>query len=195
MPEVRQSAIGLSLVIASVCFLYLGLNEPFIEIEAFKDDVSVSGEVFGTEIGAGVEGRVYFFYQNKSVLKLIELLYNGGNFFVAIMIIIFSIVFPAIKLISSFIIFLSPNSNFSKNSTPIIDKIGKWSMADVFVAASWLSYFSFANTEMAIQTGSNTLIGLYFFTAFVIFSMVSGIYLKRTVIKMHKEASETPEVH
>ena len=29
-PEVRQQAIGLSLIIASACFLYLGLNEPFI---------------------------------------------------------------------------------------------------------------------------------------------------------------------
>lgn len=182
-PELRSSAIGLSLVIASICFLYLGLNEPFIELEAYKDDVAVSGQILGMETSGKVDGRVYFFYQNKSVLKLIELLYIGGNFFVAIMIIIFSILFPAIKLITSFFIFLNPNSNFSKKSVPLIDKIGKWSMADVFVAASWLAYFSFANTEYAIETGSNTLIGLYFFTAFVIFSMISGIFLKRTVIK------------
>lgn len=182
-PELRASAIGLSLVIASVCFLYLGLNEPFIEIEAYKDNVAVGGEILGMETSGKVDGRVYFFYQNKSVLKLVELLYLGGNFFVAIMIIIFSMLFPAIKLISSFIIFLNPSSNFSQKSVALIDKIGKWSMADVFVAAAWLAYFSFANTEFAIETGASTLIGLYFFTAFVIFSMISGIYLKRTVIK------------
>ena len=186
MPELRQQAIGLSLVIASVSFLYLGLNEPFIEIEAFKDDVNIHGELLGTDINAGVEGRVYFFYQNKSVLKLIQLLYKGGNFFVAIMITIFSIVFPLIKLTTSFIIFLSPGSGFAKRTASIIDKIGKWSMADVFVAATWLAYFSFANTEMAIETGSNTLIGLYFFTAFVIFSLISGIYLKKAVLKAHQ---------
>lgn len=189
-PEIRSQAIGLSLVIASVCFLYLGLNEPFIEIEAYKDDVAIGGNILGMETSGKMDGRIYFFYQNKSVLSLISLLYKGGSFFVAIMIIVFSIVFPAIKLITSFIIFLSPQSKFSKNSTPLIDKIGKWSMADVFVASAWLAYFSFANTEYAIDTGANTLIGLYFFTAFVIFSMISGIYLKQTVIKKHLASSE-----
>jgi uncharacterized protein YpmB len=179
--ERRNQAIGLSLVIASVCFFYLGINEPFLEMEAYKDDVSVSGNLFDYEIGAGVEGRVYFFYSNKSVLSLIELLYKGGNFFVAIAIIIFSLIFPLIKLVFSFIIFLNPRTEKSKKAVSLINKLGKWSMVDVFVAASWLAYFSFANTEMAIETGSSTLIGLYFFTAFVIFSIVSGIYLKKSV--------------
>ncbi|MBD3639122.1 MAG: paraquat-inducible protein A [Crocinitomicaceae bacterium] len=187
-PDLRSQAIGLSLVIASICFFYLGINEPFIEIEAFKDDVEVHGnlDVIDLEIGAGVEGRVYFFYHNKSVLKLIELLYKGGNFFVAIALFVFSIVFPIIKLTTSFVIFLGPEKGFSKNAVAVIDKIGKWSMADVFVAGAWLAYFSFANTEMAIETGSSTLIGLYFFTIFVVFSIISGIYLKRTVVRAHQ---------
>ena len=182
-PDIRSQAIGLSLVIASVSFLYLGLNAPFIELEAFKDDVSISAEIFGSEISHGIEGRIYFFYQNKSVLSLINLLYMGGNYFVAIAIIFFSIVFPIFKLISSFIIFLNPTSKYSKSAVALIDKLGKWSMADVFVAAAWLAYFSFANSEMGIDTGSSTLIGLYFFTTFVVFSIISGIYLKRTVVK------------
>lgn len=194
MPEVRSKAIGLSLVIASVCFLYLGLNEPFLEIEAYKDDIKVGGSILGLDTSGKIDGRVYFFYQNKSVLSLIELLYKGGNYFVAIAIIFFSIVFPAIKLISSFIIFLVPGSKYAKNAVSIIDKLGKWSMADVFVASSYLAYFSFANTEFAIETGAATLIGLYFFTAFVVFSIVSGIFLKRTVIRASKksEADYTP---
>ncbi|UKN02459.1 paraquat-inducible protein A [Paracrocinitomix mangrovi] len=179
---VRNQAIGLSLVIASCCFLYLGLNEPFLEIEAYKDDMQIQVPIMGMDTKITMEGRAYFFYQNKSVLTLIKLLYNGGNYFVAIAVIVFSILFPIIKLTSSFIIFLNPTAKAGKKAITLIDKLGKWSMADVFVAASYLAYFSFANTELAIETGSSTLIGLYFFTAFVVFSIVSGIFLKRTVI-------------
>lgn len=184
--DLKYQAIGLSLVVASVCFFYLGINEPFLEVEAYKDDVSVSGEFMDYDIGAGVEGRVYFFYNNKSVLSLIALLYKGGNFFVALAIIFFTLVFPSIKLISSFIIFIKPGAKVSQKAVSLIDKIGKWSMVDVFVAAAWLAYFSYANTEMAIETGSKTLIGLHFFTAFVIFSIISGIYLKKAVIQANQ---------
>ncbi len=177
--------VGLAFVVAALSFLYLGLQSPFLELEAFMDDVTVKAEIM-EDIGLSdsVEGRVYFFYQNHSVVELIELLYTGGNFFVAILILFFSIVFPLVKLLSSLIILLKPSSKYSRGSVNTVNKIGKWSMADVFVAAIFLAFFSFSNSNFGIETGSTTLIGLYFFVAFVVFSLFSGFYLKSVIKKL-----------
>lgn len=185
--EVKQQAIGLSLVFASMSFLYLGLNSPFLEIEAFMDDFAISADIGIGEPELQIDGRIYALYQNKSVLELIKLLYLGGNFVVAILILMFSIVFPTVKLVSSVIVFLAPSSQFSKYAVTVIDKLGKWSMADVMVASIFLAYFSFANMNVGVETGSSTLIGLYFFSAFVVFSIFSGSYLKRTVIQANQK--------
>lgn len=185
--EVRNQAIGISLVIAALCFLYLGLQSPFLEIEAFKDDITVSI----SDISSSVEGRVYFLYQNKSVIDLIKFLFLGGNIFVGCCLFLFSIVFPLIKLISSFVVFLNPTSKYSLNATVVVEKLGKWSMADVFVSSIFLAYFSFANMSVGVETGASTLIGLYFFTAFVVFSIVSGAYLNKTVLRARRALAES----
>ena len=180
--ENALSYLGLSLVIASLCVLFLGLQSPFLELEAYMDDVTVSAKIADYGLSDSVGGRVYFFYQNHSVLELIELLYTGGNFFVAILIIFFSIVFPLVKLIASLVILTLPKSSFAKNGVVVVNKLGKWSMADVFVASIFLAFFSFSNSNFGIETGSTTLIGLHFFVAFVVLSIFSGFYLKKVII-------------
>ena len=177
--------VGLAFVVGALSFLYLGLQSPFLELEAYMDDVTVKAEIM-EDIGLSdsVGGRVYFFYQNHSVIELIELLFTGGNFFVAILIVFFSVVFPLVKLISSVIILMSPSSKYNKGAVNVVNKIGKWSMADVFVAAIFLAFFSFSNSNFGIETGSTTLIGLYFFVAFVGLSLFSGYHLKRVIKKV-----------
>ena len=75
--------MGMSFIAASCSFLYLGLQSPFMEIEAYIDDFSVAMDLSFAEPELGVNGRVYALYQNKSVIDLIGFLYMGGNFFVA----------------------------------------------------------------------------------------------------------------
>ena len=174
-------AMGIAFVTASLAFLYLGLNAPLMEIEAFIDDFGVSMDLSFAEPELGITGRVYALYQMKSVLGVIGFLYTGGNIPVAIIILIFSIIFPAMKLISSLVVFIWPGSKYSKNAILVIEKLGKWSMADVFVAAVFLAFFSFSNMSVGVETGSSALMGLYFFVAFVVFSIFSGYYLKRVV--------------
>ncbi|MBN4071226.1 paraquat-inducible protein A [Crocinitomix catalasitica] len=190
--------IGFVMLLSASSFLYLGLQTPFLEIEAFKDDVEaripVKTDLWGLtdilgmdeideEFTAGVEGRVYFLYQNKSILQLIKMLYTGGNIPVALIILLFSIVFPLIKLITSFVLLIRPEGRYSMSAVKFINKIGKWSMADVMVASIFLAYFSFSNMNVGVDTGSSTLIGLYFFTAFVVLSIFSGSYIKSFIKK------------
>jgi hypothetical protein len=47
-------------------------------------------------------------------------------------------------------------------------------MADAFVIATSLSYLSFSNMNSRIDTEAKTLVGLYFFLAYCIFSIASS---------------------
>lgn len=181
---------ALTLIFASMAFLYLGLQSPFMELEAFTKDLEISLDTgfFEEELGdmgVSLEGRSYHFYQNKSVLQLIGLLYTGGNIPVALCLLIFSIVFPIVKLISSILIVFNPKSEKSLKAISVVEKIGKWSMADVFTAAIFLAFFAFSNMNVGVNTGATTLIGTYFFLTFVVLSIFSGGLVKRFILQNH----------
>ncbi|MGV6861515.1 MAG: paraquat-inducible protein A [Putridiphycobacter sp.] len=174
----KNQVLGISFIFASVSFLYLGLQTPFIEMEAYSKDLALTSGLFDN-LGKTFEGRTYYLYQNKSVFELINLLFTGGNILVGLALVLFSVVFPITKLTASFLALLKPKSNLSKKSVSIINKLGKWSMADVFVSAVFLAVFSFTNMNEGVDTSAQTLIGLYFFLTFVILSIVSGLFLKQ----------------
>jgi hypothetical protein len=176
----KERVLGIVFVFASLSFLYLGLQNPFLEVEAYSKDLELSALVTKT-----FEGRTYYLYQNKSVMELIKLLFSGGNLLVGSCVVLFSIVFPLFKLFASLFVLVFPSTKIAQRSLSIINKLGKWSMADVFISAVFLSVFSFSNMNVGVDTSSNTLIGLYFFLAFVILSIVSGQFLKH-VIKHNK---------
>ncbi len=178
----KYRVLGIIFVFASISFLYLGLQTPFLELEAFSKDLTLTSGFF-ENIGKTFHGRTYYLYQNKSVFQLIELLFTGGNFLVGFALLIFSVIFPLIKLTSTLIALILPKTNYAKKSVNVVNKLGKWSMADVFVSAVFLAVFSFTNMNEGVDTSAQTLIGLYFFLTFVILSIVSGIFLKKAVIK------------
>ncbi len=176
----KYRVLGIIFVLASVSFLYLGLQTPFLELEAFNKDLTLSSGFFD-KLSKTFEGRTYYLYQNKSVFQLIGLLFTGGNFLVGFALLIFSVIFPLIKLTSTLIALITPKSVYAKKSVNIINKLGKWSMADVFVSAVFLAVFSFTNMNEGVDTSAQTLIGLYFFLTFVILSIVSGIFLNKVM--------------
>jgi hypothetical protein len=177
---IKNRVLGISFVVAGISFLYLGLQTPFIELEAFNKDLTLSSGVFES-IEKTFEGRTYYLYQNKSVFQLISLLFTGGNILVGFALLLFSLIFPLIKLLATLLSFIFPKSNLSNKSVNVINKLGKWSMADVFVSAVFLAVFSFTNMNEGVDTSAQTLIGLYFFLTFVILSIISGIFLKKVV--------------
>ncbi|NOQ72674.1 MAG: hypothetical protein GQ574_11760 [Crocinitomix sp.] len=204
--EVNYRAYGFVAVFAALSFLYLGLSAPLLEISAFSEDLTfdipttdLTGEErWGIDLTflnyeRVVEGRTYYFYQNKSILQLIKILYTGGNFLVAFILIGFSIVFPAFKLFLSFRILAAPHKKRSLKQYRVIRSLGKWSMADVFVSAIFLAIFAYSNMEVGIDTGSSTLAGTYFFMIFVVISISSGTYLKKSMKKAQDVAEWTLE--
>jgi uncharacterized paraquat-inducible protein A len=110
-------------------------------------------------------------------MSLITTLLKQNNYIVGLTLLSFSIIIPVFKIISTMLI--CSFSYFKKNKTLILITkiIGKWSMADVFVAACFLSFLSFNNMTNQIETESNVLLGLYFFLAYVIISLISSSLL------------------
>lgn len=189
---------GIALLGSAMAFLYLGLQTPSMEISAYKDNVELNipinydfdenmltewmgiGKV-DEEVGVGVQGRVYFMYQNKSVLGAIHLLWTGGNQLVAALLFSFSVVFPILKILFSFALFLAPRWRHSLGAASAVSILGKWSMADVFVASFFLAIFSMTQMSVGADTSSAALIGLYFFLAFVVLSILSGYFIKKAI--------------
>jgi hypothetical protein len=126
------------------------------------------------------EGKMYYFHQSKSIDNLIVLLFKDKNYLVAWAILIFSILIPLIKLFVSLLLIYLPKVRKVSTFMLFVKLIGKWSMADVFVAACFLSFLSFYNMNVGIETESNALIGIYFFLTYVVLSLISS-----TLIWLH----------
>lgn len=204
--EQKYRVYGFTMIFCSISFLFLALQSPFLEIVAYNKDLTFSVPIdvnfdemdFIGGLGLGefkydydqtFKGRVYYLYQNKSVVELIGLFYTGGNFLVALLVLFVTVLFPLFKFIISIIILASPHKKSSLKLYKVIYNLAKWSMVDVFTAGVFLAYFAYSNMNVGVDTGAETLIGLYFFLIFVALSINSGQYLKKAM----KKAQGIPE--
>ncbi|WP_027418510.1 paraquat-inducible protein A [Crocinitomix catalasitica] len=199
---IKYNVYGLLMVFSAFAFLFIGLKSPFIEIFAYSRDFTVKFPIdinlndyplismldlgewgkIKYNFEATFEGRTYYMYQNKSIVNLLEILYTGGNFIVAIMVGLFSVIFPIVKLTSSIFIIFNPHSKRSQSLFVYIKNLGKWSMADVFIAAIFLSIFAYTSLNVGVETGARTLYGTYYFLLFVLLSIGSGYYINKVLV-------------
>ena len=196
-------AISLNLTAISLICLYSGIYTPILEICAFNDDLVVPLNVEikkvpllnsipwfrDQEIGLTkkFEGRMYYFYQSKSIAEIIRLLFKDGNIVVGSSILCFSVFIPVFKVFISLTILFSKRVRNVNWLITTVGIMGKWSMADVFFVASFLSYLSFSNMNPGVDTEAKTMIGLYYFFAFVILSITTTILINHAIKKDHSE--------
>jgi len=181
-----------SLLIVSMVALVIGVSTPMMEMAAFNTDLTIPfnfAEVsdnlpaVSTSIlellsfDVTFDGRMYYFYQSKSIMGLIKILFVQGNYPVGSAILLFSLILPIIKIACSFGQLLSPKVAANRVVHFITNYLGKWSMADVFVVALFLGYFSFANLNVGIETQTEALFGLYCFGSYVVLSLLSTHFI------------------
>jgi hypothetical protein len=168
--------------VAMIC-LYAGLFSPMLEIAAYErnldlGNIPIKTKVLGMEVDFQLKkqfkGDLYFFYQSKSIVELIQLLFQQRNWVVGVSILMFSVLFPVSKVLLSLVRIFRSRPLESKWSKFWLLKSGKWSMADVFVVAVFLSYLAFNSMQIGVQTESKALPGLYFFLAYCILSIGSS---------------------
>lgn len=190
--------MAMMLIAVSMVCLWVGISSPMLEIYAYNNGMefnvykgTINLYFWKKEIDFSpeFEGKFYHYYQSKSVIDLIYILMDAKNYIVAIAILLFSIVFPILKLIISFLAMAKPSTHRFTITKIIIHKLGKWSMADVFVAAAFLSYLSFQNMSNQVETDARILPGMYYFLAFSLLSITSS-YFVELAVKRHDDQTE-----
>ncbi|MBN2682130.1 MAG: paraquat-inducible protein A [Bacteroidales bacterium] len=178
-----------SLFIGLIC-LILGVLLPMMEINASVEALEFNflGETISFQ-------NQYIYYRSKSIFDIVTILIHN-NVLVAVLIFAFSIVTPLTKLIASLLIIFSEKAGKNKILNAIVQKIGKWSMADVFVVAIFLATLGYQgiiseqmegverikHLKTTLNTEQSTLeIGFYFFLAYCMISLVSSHFIKRRV--------------
>ena len=137
-------------------FLVVGLLAPILTMTAVKE--------------IPVIGTVVVKYETKSIIGSIGVLFSSGNVPVGLLILAFSVCTPLVKLGLALLVLRTSSEKLRGRYMTFIKKIGKWSMADVFVVAILLAFFVMKNVDELIDAGLG--IGFYFFALYCLLSMV-----------------------
>ena len=113
-------------------------------------------------------GNVIFRFESKSIVTTITTLGKENNLLLAVLIALFSVALPIIKMAMLTSALAGRNNAVRNRIRATLHSIGKWSMADVFVVAVLVAYLA-SNTD---EYSSAALgIGFYFFTAYCLLSL------------------------
>jgi len=183
------------LTAATLVLLAGGVMTPMIEVEARIDELRLMllGEpvVFTDQV---------LYFQSKSILDVVRVLADTGAadmIVVAVLITLFSLVFPTLKVIAGFL--------YYGNIAGLRDNVlvyffalrsGKWSMADVLVVAILMAYIGFSglissqlramaragrDVDLLTTDGTALQLGFFLFLAFVLASLVLSSLLEARV--------------
>jgi hypothetical protein len=181
------------LILSSFCLLLGGITMPMIVLEARIDLLLF--KLLGQDV---MFRDQIIFFQSKSITNVVRILMEDGSLqmiLVGVLIFVFSIVFPSLKLLSSYIYSINL---FQWKETRVIRffviKSGKWSMADVMVVAFFMAYIGFNGVvssqldsigryaqsyEIFTTNGTQLLGGFYLFLSFCISSLILSEILTR----------------
>lgn len=125
-------------------------------------------------------GDIVLSFESKGIMGSIMKLYDNGDFVVALVILLFSVIVPLLKVLSLLFmsIFMESTSigNLAGYLVNFFKMIGKWSMVDVFVVAVFLVYLTSNNADVS---KAEIEVGLYFFLVYVLVSMVLSLSANR----------------
>jgi uncharacterized paraquat-inducible protein A len=191
-----KKKLGLLLNIIAIALFIPGISQPML---------SLSMEVIANAGASSLSSQLL--NKELSLLATINELYTDDRLLVASLILVFSIVIPLIKTSLITLAFYLKNSLRAQQLVSFVNIIGKWSMADVFVVAVFLTVFSTNHAEtmnqhqlslfgfkldimMSSATVSNIGIGFYYFTAYCIVSLI-GTQLSYSAFKSDERKAET----
>ena len=180
----------MKLVIVLLTLINFGLLVPGVVQPIYSLDIT-------STVDAGIaqfEGQVY--QRTRSILGAVRELFDSGNYLVSFLILLFSIIVPVSKgsmLLGSI---YASQRRVRERLVKIVDLIGKWSMADVFVIGVFLAFLATENQvqenrfqvealgaqlEVGIVTRVTSTLGpgFYFFLGYCIFSIFWTQVLKQ----------------
>jgi paraquat-inducible protein A len=129
------------------------------------------------DISAHFIVEIKFFRENRSIIGVLQSLWQSANYLPFLLIFVFGIIVPIVKWVTITYLLLAKN-------TPVqyykfINTIGKWAMADVFAISIFVAYLganAMDNTKAVIMSG------FYFFTSYVLLSA----FITHVLVKMNR---------
>ena len=113
--------------------------------------------------------KLFFFTNDHTLLKSIGKMWSDGMYILAIIIFLFSVLFPVAKLATvSWVWSCKVDATTSRKALDWISWLGKWSMLDVFVLAILIVLVKAKSLADATPQP-----GLYVFAGAILLSMVS----------------------
>lgn len=175
------------LLFTCICIglLSVSLFLPMIEIDARIEAINFS--IFGEP--AEFTDQVLY-YKSKSIIEVVQLMLSQAKwdvFLVGMLVLLFSVIFPVLKLLSSLLYIYLPRLHSNRIIRFMVFHTSKWSMADVMVVAIFMSYIGFSSilTEQLNQleglsktidvltTNQSSLqVGFFLFTSFALLSLL-----------------------
>ncbi|NCF26632.1 MAG: hypothetical protein GWP69_04590 [Gammaproteobacteria bacterium] len=151
-PTIIRHLFGVSSI-----FLLVGLLAPILTVVAHED--------------IALLGRVVLQYESKGIVTTIHKLFLVANYFLASLLLLFSVVLPVLKILLSIVALELGHSPTRRASVLLIKIIGRWSMTDVFVVAVLLAFLT---ADTAQLTDATLGPGLYFFAGYGLLSIAAG---------------------
>jgi paraquat-inducible protein A len=116
-------------------------------------------------------------HQVRGIAAIIKELLTTGHWVIGAFLLLFSIVTPLTKASLTFFVTASPSKALNYKIGEFLHTIGKWSMADVFVAGVLLALYALKAQE---ATKSIPCLGLYYFIGYCLLSMTTTELLVRS---------------
>jgi len=152
--------VGVLLLLVAYAMLVPGLTQPMLTLsgtvekaqlvdigrDILRESENTSALVRGLAErflgGLDVSGSIPAFDKRNSILGTASELWNGGNAFVAVLIVTFSVIVPTLKAL----LLLASAAPLAAGPRRTLGSIaaasGKWSMADVFVIAIFIAFLA-----------------------------------------------------
>jgi hypothetical protein len=188
-PALSRAALVVLMLFCTV-MLVGGVLSPMMEVE-----VRIT-RLDATLLGSPIEFREQsLYYRSKTVLEVSRGLFEmhrPAMSLVAVLVILFSVVFPALKMLALSASLFRPSLLRNSRIVRLLAfELSKWSMADVMVLAIFMSFIAFngviesgmggiraepAVQQLVIPTNSSTILpGYYLFIGFCL----ASIYLSK----------------
>ena len=187
-------------VVVALCLLFPGITKPVLTIEGNidKSKLAQAGIEMLAEEGDGrtrsmlmmfsnmlgldkLEGEISAYSKTQSILGTVKELASNNNLFVAVLVGLFSIVIPSLKLLLQLLYCCLPLNGFKQKLGLVICALSKWSMVDVFVIALIVTYLAGnahgKSGELLVlhaQFGE----GFWYFSAYCIFAIIASNLIK-----------------
>ncbi|PHS72182.1 MAG: hypothetical protein COB22_05645 [Cycloclasticus sp.] len=192
--------LPMCLFVLSIAFLIPGLTKPLMTIEATidkKEMIDLGANLLikpGQSSGfiqdmveslveqMGIEGDVTVFQSTRSLLATMKELLTNGHLIVGVMIGVFGLVIPLLKLVLVMLSLWVKSPQKVERLLKVSGVLSKWSMSDVFVMAVLVAFLAINANEYAddvLQMRATLHEGFYYFAGYCLLAIAASQTMER----------------